>query len=267
MKSILELIIFRIENIFNVLTRDFEQLQHMNILVVVFNAILIFGFFFFISRFFRAYILRLALFLSGFYVLWQVLARDTILFSFDFYGSLGLIAPQLEIPYITYLIIKYRTIYIYDKLKELILLLFSPFFWLYEVLVKLTHFYKAKKEFKEYQNSFKNSNEEFYKQEYKSNKNKENKKQKRESNNKEYNYKKSENKQEKLNSKKDNPKSRWESNNAYEILGVSTNATKAEIKKAYRNLSKIYHPDLTINKKEEYTKIFQKINWAYNILK
>ena len=44
-------------------------------------------------------------------------------------------------------------------------------------------------------------------------------------------------------------------------------ATADEIKKAYRNLSKIYHPDLTLTKKEEHQIIFQKISNAYGKLK
>jgi len=57
---------------------------------------------------------------------------------------------------------------------------------------------------------------------------------------------------------------------AYKILGVSQNATKLEIKKAYHRLAKIHHPDkVKSNKKNEIseaTEIFQKISAAYNTL-
>lgn len=35
-----------------------------------------------------------------------------------------------------------------------------------------------------------------------------------------------------------------------EILGISTNATKAEVKKAYRNLAKKHHPDKFVHANE-----------------
>ena len=50
----------------------------------------------------------------------------------------------------------------------------------------------------------------------------------------------------------------------YDVLGVSRDASKDEIKKAYRKLSKKYHPD--INKSPNATEMFQKINDAYEFL-
>lgn len=54
------------------------------------------------------------------------------------------------------------------------------------------------------------------------------------------------------------------SKSLYETLGVSENATQSEIKKAYRNLAKQYHPD--INKTPEAEEKFKEINAAYEVL-
>jgi len=51
----------------------------------------------------------------------------------------------------------------------------------------------------------------------------------------------------------------------YEILGVSRNATKIEIKKAYRKLAMKYHPDKNPGDKEA-EEMFKKINEAYQVL-
>ena len=50
----------------------------------------------------------------------------------------------------------------------------------------------------------------------------------------------------------------------YETLGVGKNASDDEIKSAFRNLAKKYHPDL--NKTPEAAEKFKEINEAYSVL-
>ena len=50
----------------------------------------------------------------------------------------------------------------------------------------------------------------------------------------------------------------------YTTLGVAQNATQDEIKKAYRKLARLYHPD--INKAKDAEEKFKEINAAYEIL-
>ncbi|MBD5548400.1 MAG: J domain-containing protein [Lachnospiraceae bacterium] len=51
----------------------------------------------------------------------------------------------------------------------------------------------------------------------------------------------------------------------YEVLGISRNATEEEIKKAYKALSRKYHPDANINNphKEDAEERFKEIQQAY----
>ena len=52
------------------------------------------------------------------------------------------------------------------------------------------------------------------------------------------------------------------SKNPYTVLGVSPNASDEEVKAAYRELAKKYHPD--ISKKD--ASLFQKLSAAYTTL-
>ena len=58
--------------------------------------------------------------------------------------------------------------------------------------------------------------------------------------------------------------------NYYEILGVSKTATADELKSAYRQLAKKYHPDVFANASEQEKKDaeakFKDINHAYEVL-
>lgn len=58
---------------------------------------------------------------------------------------------------------------------------------------------------------------------------------------------------------------RGETEDLYQILGVSRDASAAEIKKAYRQLVRKYHPDANPGNKEA-EEHFKKINQAYEIL-
>lgn len=50
--------------------------------------------------------------------------------------------------------------------------------------------------------------------------------------------------------------------NYYDILGIDKNATKKQIKKAYKKLSMMYHPD----KNKHGTEMFKEINEAHQVL-
>ena len=56
------------------------------------------------------------------------------------------------------------------------------------------------------------------------------------------------------------------SSNCYELLGVSTSANNAELRKAFYQLSKQLHPDTTSLPSDEATRQFQNVCEAYDLL-
>ncbi len=56
------------------------------------------------------------------------------------------------------------------------------------------------------------------------------------------------------------------SSNCYELLGVSPSANNAELRNAFRQLSKRLHPDTTSLPSDEATRKFQQVCEAYDLL-
>lgn len=56
--------------------------------------------------------------------------------------------------------------------------------------------------------------------------------------------------------------------NPYEVLGVSPNSSDEEIKKAYRKLSRMYHPDANVNNpnKAQAEEKFKEVQQAYDAI-
>ena len=65
---------------------------------------------------------------------------------------------------------------------------------------------------------------------------------------------------------KDEARTILDSDNPYEILGVTMRSSSAEIKKAFYLLAMQWHPDRNPDKLEQATKMMQKINAAYSLL-
>ncbi|CAA6809391.1 MAG: DnaJ-class molecular chaperone CbpA [uncultured Sulfurovum sp.] len=269
MLELINNVMARVTNFITVLS---DELNPLPIEILLGGSLWFFALYF-VSRWFKAYVIRLLLFIAGVSLIYSVMGRSHIITSIDLYAGLGLAIPHIEIVELTYLILRERTLFLVDKIIELFYLVISPFIWVYQKFLNIFYFLQIKQT----QRSEKKAEKEYYKEEFKRQQEKAraeeqarydeadiNEQNKRE---KEYKYKKKD--KEKPQQPKEEPKtySRWDSSNPYEILGISENSTKQEIKKAYRNLAKIYHPDLTLTKEEEYTVILQKINEAYEELK
>ncbi|MCR5668981.1 MAG: DnaJ domain-containing protein, partial [Lachnospiraceae bacterium] len=56
--------------------------------------------------------------------------------------------------------------------------------------------------------------------------------------------------------------------NPYQVLGVSRDASDDEIKRAYRSLSRKYHPDANVNNpnKKEAEEKFKEVQQAYDLI-
>ena len=282
------------------------ELQTANFFNILYIGIIEFAVFYFFSKFAKNIYLKTFIFLFGLKMLFDMVHYNKILTEPIIFGLLGLIAPHFNIFSLWIRYIQKLFIAIKTMIMSFLDYILSPLFWLKDRVEILSSLFRKKensqqknyKQEKTYQDYFyenKNENSEYEKQksEYYKNKQKQNSNQNNSSHNKKQSEQKKQKKEQqqqksyqqnhkqktnqksqyeqkkKTNSSSSNQKtySRWDSPNPYEVLGVRENANQREIKKAFRNLAKIYHPDLTQTNKEQHKIIFQKINNAYKKLK
>jgi len=272
------------------------EIQTANLFNILFVGVIEFAVFYFFSKFAKNIFLKTLIFLFGLKVLFDIIHGNRILTEPMIFAVFGLIAPHFNIfslwsRYIQKLSLTLKTIFL-----NFLAYILTPFVYLKQIFGKMGLFfrkkpksgqknYKQEKTYKDYFNENKQEKKEYEKQKSEYYKNKQNKNSSHNKNKDEQKQEKKEQQQKKSYQKSNQQKSyqqnkktnssnneqktysRWDSPNAYEVLGVSKNANPREIKKAFINLAKKYHPDLTQDKKDEHKIIFQKINNAYKRLK
>ncbi len=276
-----------IEHIISVVS---YELKTANLSEILYIGIIEFAVFYYFSKFAKNIIFKTLIFFFALYTLFGTVQDNTILTEPFVFATLGLMAPHfnifsLLIRYIQKLFIFLKTLFV-----SFLNYISTPFRYLKKILEKITSFFSKKQESKQnnyeqektYENYFhENKNEKYEKQKSDYFKEKQRQKKQEEQEKKQQDERRKKKQQEQNNYQNKNKQkdkktyssnshkktySRWDSSNAYEVLGVSQNATQQEIKKAFRDLAKIYHPDLTQNNKDEHKIIFQKINNAYKKL-
>jgi len=290
-----------LEHIISVVNYELKTADLFNIFFI---GIIEFAVFYFFSKFAKNIFLKTLIFAFALKVLFDTVQDNSILTEPLIFATFGLIAPHFDIFSKLIQSIRNISLALYKRVQIVIGYISIPFKWIANFFTFLKHLFKKTSknnnqnksdyEEKSYKNYYNEKSSQNHKKEQQQSKQKnsysyqqyqESQKQKKSSSNKQQNNHKQEKKeqQQKSHQKSYNQKqsqnnssssnsgkksySRWDSTNVYEVLGIRENANQKEIKKAFRNLAKIYHPDLTQDKKEQHKIIFQKINNAYKKLK
>lgn len=274
-----------INKVFSLILDDIEYLRWE----AYFFLAVIFLIPFFISRYFEAILFRLILVLVGMAFL-QEWNQEAILRDSNFLVGVGLISPHIKYFYnyikhtivlifrffrSLYLQLKYATINTYYFFITIYYKILRFINWLKEPFIFLKIFFTSRKENKKSSNSY--SEEDFSwknMDDEKQNFSEDQEKEFYSDSKDDYSYKQNSNSYE-SNSyyeerKEENVLDEFKqfySPSAYIVLGVSQNDSFSDIKKSYRVLVRIYHPDLNPDETEQYTEISQNINEAYSKLK
>lgn len=199
----------------------------------------------------------------GIYFIVGAIETGNIFFSPSTYFGLGLLLPHfiflfewIKTVIDTLKLLTLDTYYffltIYYKIR-------NTFLWFVNFYENIQAFFHKRENKKAYDKYYKNDNYSYKEKFHQEEKKKEEKSSYESSGTKSTNTSKEE---------KTNPKyAQFYSSSHYEVLGVSTSATMQDIKKAFRTLAKLYHPDNNLDIIDEVTPVMQKINNSYEYLK
>ena len=238
---------------------------------------------FYISKWFEHIFFRIFLVIFGLAFLsdW---GQVTITRDFNFLIGMGLIAPHIKYFFIyvrniifgilmfiydLFIQLKNATINtyfffitIYYKILRLINWFINIFFVIKVFIENINERFKSKSEQKEYKQNYQEYSN---KSEYKEQKSNSNNEKAYEDFKKSHGYNESK-KEESTKQKVDERYKQFYSSSPYEVLGVKPSDDFSIIKKSYRALVRIYHPDLNPQNIELFTEITQNLNNAYEKL-
>lgn len=218
-----------------------------------------------ISNLFKWAPFRIIILLIAYAIISEILRQDVILFNLNLYVGLGIAYPHLQFVHLLAYRIWYGILDFYEKLKDFLYAISRPFVFVYFQFVRLKAYYDTRTEQKHYSGENEQNYQEFrdrgFNDDYRRSEQQYHRREEQSS------QRENKHKSDEKHGEQHNETSRWDSHDPYVILDLSRTATPEEIKKQYRKLQKLYHPDLTQTKKEEYTRISQKINAAYSKLK
>lgn len=241
----------------DVLNIVFNELHSVGINLLI-TASIVMTISYAISNFFKWAPFRIIILLIAYAIISNILRQDVILFNLNLYVGLGMAYPHLQFVHLLAYRIWYGILDFYEKLKDFLYAVSRPFVFVYFQFVRLKAYYNARTEQKHYSGENEQNYQEFrqrgFNDDYRRSE-------------QQYHRREEQSSHREKRGEQQSETSRWDSHDPYVVLDLSRTATPDEIKKQYRKLQKLYHPDLTQTKKEEYTRISQKINAAYSKLK
>lgn len=271
----------------NIFLKELESLNFENSILIV----ILFAIGYFISKRFEKPIYRILILALAYYFITGT-SKTNILFNEDIVFSIGLILPHIKFMFLfiggIFTSIKNMTANTYFFFVSIYYKILRFINWIKDILLFLKGFFSRSKKEENYSDSDYQGKQDYsYNDKEQSSYDYSNKQNEYSSKNSYNDFKNDESEQRKQRQYDDFRNSsnetyeetvqdeyeyieeefkRFYSSSAYIILGVSENDDFSYIKKAYRTLIRIYHPDLNPDDIKLYTEITQNINSAYEKL-